>query len=139
MLKLLFMQIVTLSNGKRVANFSSPHPFTFTDGTVLPAVNNDKSELLKIIFHEVIENEKGDVSLSFELGVVVKDEMKLWTWEYNMDNVDVVFCPLPMLIAIAQEYGDAWLWHSPFRGIRMEDRIKKLASIDKQCLAKGQM
>lgn len=133
------MNIVTLSNGKRVANFSSPHPFTFTDGSVIPAVSNERSELLKIIFHEVIENEKGDVSLSFELGVAVREEMDCWMNIYYNGDVNVVFCPLPMIIAISQEKGDEWLYNSPFRGIRMEDRIKKLASIDKQCLAKGQM
>lgn len=33
-------QITKLSNGLRVANFSSPHPFTFEDGSVIPAVND---------------------------------------------------------------------------------------------------
>ena len=45
-------EIITLSNGKKVANFSSPHPFTFTDGSVIPAVSNEESERLKVTFIE---------------------------------------------------------------------------------------
>lgn len=130
--------IIVLSNGKKVANFSSPHPFTFTDGSIIPAVPDERSELLKIVFHEVIENDKGDVSLSFDLSDVVIDEMQEWVKLYDNGKVDVVFCPLPMIIAIADRWSEKALLNSPFRGIRMEDRIKKLASIDKQCLAKGQ-
>lgn len=130
--------IITLTNGKRVANFSSPHPFTFVDGTVLPAVSNEDSEMLKVTFTEHLENEKGDISLSFTLSPVVLEEMEKWESLQGRGEVDVVFCPLPMLTAISQTIGDEYLLHSPFRGIRLEDRIKKLASIDKQCLAKGQ-
>ena len=36
------MPAVDLSNGICVANFSSPHPFTFEDGTVLPACEEDR-------------------------------------------------------------------------------------------------
>jgi len=34
--------VVTLSNGLRVANFSSPHPFNFEDGSVLEACQPDR-------------------------------------------------------------------------------------------------
>lgn len=131
--------IVTLTNGKRVANFSSPHPFTFTDGTVLPAIDTEKSEKLKVLFKEKLENMQGDVSLSFSLTYNIREEMTEWMHKWVDGEVDIVFCPLPMLVAIAGEMGEKSLLRSPFRGIRMEDRIKKLASIDKQCLAKGQM
>lgn len=130
--------IITLSNGKKVANFSSPHPFTFTDGTVLPAIDNDESKRLEVIVEETIENDNGDVSLAFSLSTYVKMEMGAWMARYYNGDVNVVICPLMMLIAIVNEKGEEWLLNSPFRGIRLEDRIKKLASIDKQCLAKGQ-
>jgi hypothetical protein len=45
-------QIVILSNGKRVANFSSPHEFKFVDGTILPAVSNEDAEKYKVDFIE---------------------------------------------------------------------------------------
>jgi len=138
------MQIIKLSNGKRVANFSSPHPFTFTDGTVLPAISNEESERLKVDFHETLENDRGDVSLSFTISNDVREEMRKWEWEWQQGNVDVVFCALPMLVALSSHIDDPSqgyvydILYSPFRAIRMEDRIKKLVSIDKQCLAKGQ-
>lgn len=169
-------EIITLSNGKKVANFSSPHPFTFTDGSVIPAVSKEESERLKVTF---IENEhpdeSGDISLRFELSRDVMFEMRYWVAMYNVGYVDVVFCPLPMITAMkdaSAELDDEWQeYHnhydnqpvfddsqkpwtpevlsilvsqkdeyehrvktSPFRAIRMEDRIKKLVSIDKQCI-----
>lgn len=125
--------IVILSNGKRVANFSSPHPFTFTDGSILPPVTTDISELLKIVFHEM-EYQNGDISLSFSLSPAVRAEMEYWQALWFNSQVNVVFCPLPMLNAIVQEKGFYGLFNSPFRGVRIEDRIKKLVSIDKQCI-----
>ena len=87
-------EIITLSNGKKVANFSSPHPFTFTDGSVIPAVSKEESERLKVTF---IENEhsdeSGDMSLRFELSRDVMFEMRYWVAMYNVGYVDVVFCP----------------------------------------------
>lgn len=38
------MPVATLSNGLRVANFSSPHTFEFEDGTVLAACEPDRVE-----------------------------------------------------------------------------------------------
>ena len=52
-------QITKLSNGLKVGNFSSPHPFTFEDGSVIPAVNNNDSQRLKVNFNEtVIQTDK---------------------------------------------------------------------------------
>jgi len=171
-------EIITLSNGKKVANFSSPHPFTFTDGSVIPAVSNEESERLKVNFIETDhQDESGDISLRFELSKDVMFEMRYWVAMYNVGYVDVVFCPLPMITAIKKveddsnhEFSEFYAYHnsdsphidgseeppmtpellgilvtqrdeysqglktSPFRAIRMEDRIKKLVSIDKQCI-----
>jgi len=171
-------EIITLSNGKKVANFSSPHPFTFTDGSVIPAVSNEESERLKVNFIETDhQDESGDISLRFELSKDVMFEMRYWVAMYNVGYVDVVFCPLPMITAIKKveddsnhEFSEFYTYHnsdsphidgseeppmtpevlsilvsqrdeyshriktSPFRAIRMEDRIKKLVSIDKQCI-----
>jgi hypothetical protein len=125
--------VATLSNGKRVANFSSPHPFTFTDGTILPARSNEDAERLKVNFIEDVDSD-GDVRLSFELSKEVWQEIHHWMMMFAHDKVDVVFCPLPMLTAIKQNNPDFNLKSTPFRAIRMEDRIKKLVSIEKQCL-----
>jgi len=125
------MEIITLSNGKKVANFSSPHPFTFEDGTVLPAVSDELSLMLSIKFIEKVD-ELGDVELSFESTKEVEDMISSWMWEYNTNMVDVVFCPLPMITMLKEKGFD--IKKSPFRSVRMEDRIKKLVSIDKQCV-----
>lgn len=127
--------IVTLSNGKRVANFSSPHDFTFTDGCVLPAHDAETSNKLKINFIEDVAH-NGDVSLKFELTEDVLEEMGKYMKLYQQKEVDVVFCPLPMIVAIKEEptLGTSYLYSSPFRAVRIEDRIKKLVSIDKQCI-----
>lgn len=126
------MQILSLSNGKRVANFSSPHPFTFTDGSVLPAVSNELAKLLEVDFHEEDQFGNGDVSLSFSLSGLVKERVEMWDREFQEGNGDVVFVPLPMLTAL-REYGIN-IRVSPFRAIRIEDRINKLVSINKQCI-----
>lgn len=125
------MQTVTLSNGKRVGNFSSPHPFIFEDGTVLPACSDYQADKLKVDFIEK-EYEGGDIELDFRLSTEVKFEMLRWQNDYKLGKVDVVFCPLPMMTALKSSgYG---IMKSPFRSIRMVDRIKKLVSITKQCI-----
>lgn len=165
-------EIITLSNGKKVANFSSPHSFTFTDGSEIPAVDAEESVRLKVTFNEDVD-EDGDVKLSFTLSDAVIKEMEYWMNMYTDNKVDVVFCPLPMITAIKEEIlefdkeysrmelqaeipGGLPVWEldqyferyspkvydagvynlkaSPFRAVRMEDRIEKLLSIEKQCL-----
>ncbi len=137
------MEIITLSNGKKVGNFSSPHPFTFEDGSVLPAVSNEEAERLKVTFIETPVDKMmfrvhtgldGDVELKFELNDAVKKRM--WEWSQMSDKklVDVVYCPLPKAIKDENGYSMYYLLTSPFRAIRIEDRIKKLVSIHKQCI-----
>lgn len=127
--------ITTLSNGKKVANFSSPHEFAFTDGSILRAHNAETSNKLKINFIEDVAP-NGDVSLKFELTEEVLEKMGEYMLLYKIKAVDVVFCPLPMIVAIKEEptLGTSYLYASPFRAVRIEDRIKKLVSIDKQCI-----
>jgi hypothetical protein len=127
----LLLNSIVLSNGKRVANFSSPHPFTFVDGSVLPAVSNEDSLKLSIKFLEMVDA-NGDVTLSFDSTPEVDDMIDYWMWEYHMNHIDVVFCPLPMITMLKERGFD--VKKSPFRSVRMEDRISKLVSIDKQCV-----
>ena len=165
-------EIITLSNGKKVANFSSPHSFTFTDGSEIPAVDAEESVRLKVTFNERVDQD-GDVFLDFTLSSAVLEEMEYWMKLWENKEVDVVFCCLPMITAIKdeflefdhqghdyQQYMDSdpfpdskyapipnavisifdrgndhmSLKSSPFRAVRMEDRIKKLLSIEKQCI-----
>lgn len=123
------MHTITLSNGKKVGNFSSPHPFEFTDRSVLPAVSPELSKELSVLFNEV-ELQNGDVELTFSLTDRVLGAIQEWM----STDVDVVFCPLPMITAIKERLGREWLIDSPFRCVRIEDRINKLVSTDKQCI-----
>jgi hypothetical protein len=127
------MTIITLSNGKKVGNFSSPHPFIFEDGSILPAVSFEEAERLKVEFIET-HLSKGDVMLDFEVSQDILDEMKKWMRLHATGQVDVVFCPLPMIHALKRRWDKDSLIYYPFRAIRIEDRIKKLVSIHKQCI-----
>lgn len=123
--------IITLTNGKRVGNFSSNHPFTFVDGNILPAVSNEDCKRLAVTFNECVD-EDGDVSLFFSLNDKVISEMDIWTELWLSDKVDIIYCPLPMIQAL---YGMGYdVKNSPFRAVRIEDRVNKLLSIEKQCI-----
>ena len=128
--------IITLSNGKKVGNFSSPHYFQFTDGSILESQSNAVAEKLKVDFIEKELGTNGDIELDFSLSINVKNAMNDWMELWVNKQVDVVFCPLPMITAIKQStwFGESWLRESPFRSVRIEDRINKLVSIHKQCL-----
>ena len=122
----------TLSNGLIVGNFSSPHDFKFTDGSILPAVSNEEAEHLKVTFNEeLIPHKNGittDVKLSFSISQIVYYRMIEWQKMNMLGLVDIVICPLPMLKGLKHA-------HPIFRSVRIEDRIKKLVSIDKFCIA----
>jgi hypothetical protein len=123
--------IITLSNGKKVANFSSPHSFKFTDGSILPARSKEDSEALSLKEIETPINDKGDIEISFEITGMIEAEMFHWMKGYSNCYVDVVFCPLPMITTLKKEGYD--IINSPFRTVRMADRITKRSSIDLQC------
>lgn len=128
--------IVTLSNGVTVANFSSPHSFKFTDGNELAAVSNFEAEELKIDFIETpstgVTDTITDISLDFAITQAVRDRMDFMMKSFDIGLVDVVLCPLPMITALKAEGFN--LKRSPFRAVRMENRIEKLVSINKFCI-----
>ena len=133
------LKVIRLSNQLLVGNFSSPHPFTFDDGSVLPAVSDYDSMRLKVNFNETVIDSKSvgfigtvqTISLNFTLNDEVRNEMEVWQkmWEHN--DVDIVLCPLPMIQALHKiDDGLGTIFDGPFRAVRLKDRIKKLASID---------
>lgn len=129
--------IITLTNGKRVANFSSPHAFEFEDGSILPAVSNEDAEKYKVIFVET-DLGNGDIELSFKLSESIKARQADFMLLMETNKVDVVFIPLPMMTALKETLTKhnnlEFLFRYRFRCIRIEDRIKKLVSIHKQCI-----
>ena len=127
------MEVVTLINKKKVANFSSPHPFAFIDGTLLPACSKEIGEKYKVTFHEEVDKD-GDVSLTFSLSDDVLERMDEFVALKEEGKVDVVFVPLPMMTAMRDIFKKEDIKNMPFRCIRIEDRNSKLLSIEKQCL-----
>ena len=124
---------VTLSNGLTVANFSSPHPFTFTTGEVLPACEDAwaKEMMLDIDETEYHVNEDGlvwtDVSLKIDVPKNVRTELyKLM----HKNAVDIVLVPHMVLQAMK----DHPMITDKCRVIRCADRVTKEIYPDKFCI-----
>ena len=96
---------------------------------------------LKVDFNETIiedtiirhhENSQyiSTISLDFTLSDEVKREMEVWIKMYQHNDVDIVLCPLPMIQALYKDEYDrgAKLLKTPFRAVRMKDRILKTVS-----------
>lgn len=135
--------IIKLSNGLLVANFSSPHEFKFEDGSILPAHDNEYSLKYQITFIETllsdntllaIKDEINDVFLRFELSNDVMELVHYWNNMSSVGNVHRVLIPMPMMTALREKMSMGWIRNSPFRVIRVEDRINKLISISKFCI-----
>jgi hypothetical protein len=134
---------ITLSNGLRVANFSSPHPFNFVDGTILPACDNARSTHLALNTESSTETvdasgKFSNVSIQWELTPEIAKALDILEGD---PLVDIILCPLPVLTAIKQlredsPYDDKMssnLW-SKARTIRVADRITKAIFIDRFCI-----
>lgn len=128
---------VTLTNNVRVANFSSPHPFNFVDGSVLPTCDKERSEALSMgRDNDIKEPWAGPlfnvsapitaVKPVFDLTDVVLDELQAAqeTWD-----VDIVLVPFPLLQALRNNgLLDRF---TKVATVIMADRITKAAAIDK--------
>ena len=124
---------ITLSNGLTIANFSSPHPFIFTTGEVLPACEDAwaKEMMLDINETEYPVNEDGlmwtDVSLKIDVPKNVRTELyKLM----HKNAVDIVLVPHMVLQAMK----DHPMITDKCRVIRVADRITKEIYPDKFCI-----
>jgi hypothetical protein len=128
--------VVTLTNGLRVANFSSPHPFSFVDGTVLERCDPDRVKVLALNTSELVERSSdgrwNDISIAWRLTLDV--EQALTVLQRNPD-VDIILVPLPVMTAIKEQplADTAFLW-SKVRVIRVADRETKAIHIDRFCV-----
>lgn len=127
--------ILTLSNGKKVGNFSSPHEFKFTDGSILPAVSDERSIELSLRVEE-IDHDDGDINIDFFGTDQIVEEIEIWKSLKDEGIVDIVFCPLPMMMILRHvyEFGKGGFKSIPFRAVYIEDRIEKKVSITRQCI-----
>lgn len=131
----LIFPLAVLSNDKIVINFSSPHSFEFEDGTILNACHPDHCLLLSMDAVETPINEQGDITIAFRMDSFIEytvgELMKLYNTYKEKNKSLIVFVPLPMITALKESGFD--ILNSPFRTIRMVNRITKKVSIHKQC------
>lgn len=129
--------IVELSNGLKVINFSSPHPFNFEDGTILPACSAKRAQSLMLKAEERESRSLclrwTDIDLEFKMSEPVRHELMVCCYE----QVDIVLVPLPVLqlarkIRLPHEH--ARIIQQKVRGIRVKDRVTKEIYIDRFCL-----
>ena len=125
--------VVTLTNGIRVANFSSPHPFNFTDGTVCPSCEVDRVKAGSLDREDVeapFPGLPGVVAVipKFKLNAVLREELR----QLQSDTgVDVVLVPFPVLEAIREDGLYDELTKSAT--ICVADRLTKAIFIDRFC------
>lgn len=121
--------VVTLTNGIRVANFSSPHPFTFDDGTVLPACDPERSRSLTL---EAVERPtpRGswtDIELWFRPTRIVDTALA----ELESDpDITIILVPLPVMEAMK----DCGRNIGKCRVCRVADRITKTICANRFCI-----
>ena len=123
------MPILMLKNGIKVANFSSPHSFTFDDGTVLESCNETRSaELLLNKTTSLVERIKDVVDL-VHVGFEINDKMIEAIHEADKEaqerGIDIVIVPLPVRTVIRENNIEV---NSVFATIVMTDRVKKICS-----------
>lgn len=142
------VEVVELLSGLRVANFSSPHPFTFEDGSVLPRV---KPELVKHLSLNVVEHIHDmqyeneilkpftTIQVEHEMTLSISQRIDECMMEHKLRHVDVVITPLPVMYALRTIWSLQKIYHSPFRTGRLKDRDRegsgeKVLFMDKFCI-----
>lgn len=116
---------VILTNGLRVANFSSPHPFHFEDGSVLEACAPDRVAA-GALNREDEERPWGLWDRDDIIAVVPKFSLSEQVWsllvELEQDkSVDIVLIPFPVLEALRNAKG--------IDGIPYLDMLSKVGTI----------
>ena len=135
-------QTITLSNGLTIANFSSPHPFNFITGEVLPACEKKWVKKMSLNIAETNLNSAytmmigkresnpvqiSNIQIKVDIPQMVIDALD----KLNKDtNVDIVLVPFMLLQALK----DGGWPHKKCRVIRVADRITKEIYPDKFCI-----
>lgn len=127
------MPTAVTSTGLRVANFSSFHPFTMNDGTIVPACTREWSDSLKMQIVEILDQSQvcqsenhqlfETVMLKMELPSMVLDCVNAVIWAQVHQLIDVVLCPLMVITALRDSgYDEENLRMMPLRTIRRLQR-----------------
>lgn len=130
--------VVTLSNGLRVANFSSPHPFVFDDGTILGACTDEWARATELASNE------GSYPQEIRGIEITNVEVQWGTTEFirdclatveERDDIDILLVPFPLVVALKREVGMWWTSvTTKARTIRLKDRVEKIIYSNKFCV-----
>lgn len=121
-----------INNNLRVWNFSSYHPFNFSNGDFLPGCSEERANRLMLDVTETEEKRSDwtDISIRFEMSKVVYEELIKIIYS-KISGIIIV--PLPVLSAMKIKDMDLQYSNIYFRTCRVVDRTKKLISPWKFC------
>ena len=123
--------VITLDNGLSIANWSSPHPFTFTTGEVLPACDPDRVKSMSLDIKETVFPAPiglySDIEIDTSIPTVVRADLR--KLQHN-ESIDIILIPFMVLDAIKK----AGMHRGKCRVIRVADRMTKEIYPDKFCI-----
>jgi hypothetical protein len=130
--------VVVLSNGLRVANFSSPHTFNFEDGNILEACAPDRVAAGAL---DRVDEDRPWPGLPGVTAVVPVFRLSASARELLMElqadeNVDVILSPLPVIDALRRfsaDGEDGISYFTKAATICVKDRQTKTIFINRFC------
>ena len=131
--------MIKLDNGLKVVNYSSPHPYTFDTGEVLPACEEDVSRksMLKAE-HDVTDVTIRDIDVQ---EVSIKYKMPKWMFMELvkisiMIDVDIILVPYPVMTALKdrRKSGFRDRLQAKARVCKLTDRVTKVISSTQFCV-----
>lgn len=126
---------IKLSTGVTVANFSSPHPFTFDNGQVLAACAPERAKALMLdaVEREIPAKHGVDIALRFEMSTPVLVEIMRLS---NYWEIDIILVPLPVLVATKAhfDWDEEDVQRHKLRCVRVADRVTKTIYHNRFCL-----
>ena len=131
--------VVTLKSGLRVANFSSDHPYKFTDGSYLAPCDKKRAVALKldILEHLIEEDRRGFKSVRLQIKLLPLVEYEIQR-VHEDSEVDIAIAPL-MIMEACRELPIYRSANFKMRSIRHESKklhghSPPLCLTDKFCL-----
>jgi hypothetical protein len=134
----------TLRNGLKVANFNSPHSFTFDDGSVLESVSKEFAKNTMLGSSD-IEADNGKFTIVAKK-FAMTDKCLTALFELTKSDADVIIAPLPVVQLINDDFAnrDNKVWQeltvNDIKTLRskvftcfLADRVNKICSISKFC------
>ena len=134
--------VIELKNGINIANFSSPHPFNFITGEILPACEDKWSNNMKLDIEEIEhtgliktvkwhDSRKSTVQVDVELKISIPKHVREALYILmHYDDIDIILVPYMVLQAMK----DHSMITDKCRVIRCADRITKEIYSDKFCI-----